>query len=73
MQTGVILIEVREDTPTPSPNRTGRLLVVKDAALMQLVQPESLAAEIIRARRAFVPVEAMEKILKIARDEGALP
>lgn len=67
MKQGVILIEVLNDEQPEdgNPFRTGRQLVVKDAAILKIVNPTDLAANIIRARMAYVPVEAFETILRL--------
>ncbi len=58
MQTGVILISVKDGEQGDNPYRTGGFWVVKDEAIRRMVKPTELADTIIRKRMCFVPNQA---------------
>jgi len=61
MKEGVILIGVRDsDVGEENPHRTGKLAAVKDEFIRLAVQPEELAAAILKKRVTYIPESAWE-------------
>lgn len=55
MREGVMLVSVRDGETGENPYRTGRMAVVKDAAIARLVTSPDLVADILKKRLAFIP------------------
>jgi hypothetical protein len=63
MQQGVILISVRTgETDQDNPYRTGGWVVVREDFIRRIVQPESLANQILTKRVSFVPDDAWDML-----------
>lgn len=63
MAQGVMLISVRDgETDVDNPYRTGKVAVVTNEGIRRMVNPASLAEQIIAKRVAFVPDEAWKKL-----------
>jgi len=68
MSLGITFIEVDEAESMPGkPSLTGGYAVVKEEAVRDMIQPPELAEQIIRKRKALVPIQTME-LLGLRRD-----
>lgn len=62
MKQGVILISVKDGEVGEVPWRTGGWAVVSGTEVKRLIEPESVASEILRKRVCFVPDTVWDKL-----------
>lgn len=64
MEKGVMLVEVNEELTTDRQNpwRTGRLVVVADAFVSRVFQPQGMVDRILKSRVAFITIETYERL-----------
>lgn len=70
MKQGIMLISVVNDAEGRNPRRTGRMSVIKEEAIRNVVEPEELADSICKARWAFVPDDAWRELGLPMGEEG---
>ena len=55
---GIVLISVKDGESGDNPYRTGRVAVVKEEAIRNIVHPKELSDTIIQKRVCYIPDEA---------------
>lgn len=70
MKQGIMLISVDNDAEGHNPWRTGRISVIKEEAIRNVVQPKELADAICIMRWAFVPDDAWQELGLPMGEEG---
>ena len=67
MALGVTLMEADKD-PGEDPKPTGRWLVVREEVIRRLFTPESVAANVLTHRKAYLDREGFAKVMDMFKD-----